>query len=63
MISLGRSVSGTGVNDFTFKRFVASTGASLRVNLFGAIIIEPYYAFPLLKGSKGAFGLNLVPGG
>ncbi|MBK6817709.1 MAG: PD40 domain-containing protein [Saprospiraceae bacterium] len=56
------SFSKTGVNDFTFKRFVASTGASLRVNLFGAIIIEPYYAFPLLKGSKGAFGLNLVPG-
>ena len=41
---------------------VFSTGASMRVNLFGALILEPYYAFPLQKGSKGVFGLNIVPG-
>ena len=51
-----------GTNDLTFKRGVVSTGLAARINLFGAIIVEPYYAIPLLKGAKGAFGLNLVPG-
>jgi len=41
---------------------LVSTGVSLRVNLFGAIILEPYYAFPLLENSKGVFGLNILPG-
>lgn len=41
---------------------VTSIGASLRINLFGAIIIEPYYAMPLLQGSRFRFGLNLIPG-
>lgn len=47
------------------KRFpVFSTGPSLRVNLFGALILEPYYAFPLhTKGfGKGVWGLNFIPG-
>ncbi|TWR25966.1 tolB protein precursor [Mucilaginibacter achroorhodeus] len=41
-----------------------SAGISLRVNLFGAIILEPYYAIPFnrtdIKG--GVFGLNFTPG-
>jgi outer membrane protein assembly factor BamA len=44
------------INDFSAdKRFpVFSTGVSLRVNLFGAMIIEPYYAFPFQRdGIKG----------
>ncbi len=41
---------------------VFSAGASLRINLFGALILEPYYAIPLQKNAKGAFGLNLIPG-
>jgi outer membrane protein assembly factor BamA len=43
---------------------VFSTGASVRVNLFGAMVIEPYYAFPFIhKGlSKGVWGLNFLPG-
>ncbi len=43
---------------------LVSLGASLRINLFGAMILEPYYAFPLNEGSKkgGVFGLNIVPG-
>ena len=41
---------------------VFSTGASIRINLFGAIILEPYWAWPLRRGSKVIFGLNLVPG-
>lgn len=43
-------------------RPLSSVGASLRVNLFGALILEPYYAVPLIKGAKGAFGLNFMPG-
>lgn len=41
-----------------------STGLSLRVNLFGYMILEPYYAFPFNKGvtSGGVFGLNFIPG-
>lgn len=56
------SFSGADPGDVSLSRFVMSTGLSLRVNLFGAIIVEPYYALPLLKGSKPVFGLNLVPG-
>lgn len=58
-------------NDYLYKNrtldkstVVTSTGVSLRVNLFGQLIIEPYYAFPLqLKGvSGGVFGINFTPG-
>ncbi len=41
---------------------IFSTGIGLRVNLFGALIIEPYYAFPIQKNTKGVLGINLVPG-
>ncbi|MCG8327137.1 MAG: hypothetical protein MI974_05600 [Chitinophagales bacterium] len=43
---------------------IVSTGIAMRVNLFGALILEPYYAFPLQKGAevKGTFGLNIIPG-
>ena len=41
-----------------------STGISARVNLFGQIIVQPYYAFPLsLKtNGRGYFGINFYPG-
>ncbi|MCB9284754.1 MAG: PD40 domain-containing protein [Lewinellaceae bacterium] len=41
---------------------IFSAGASLRINLFGALILEPYYAFPLMKNTKGVFGINFTPG-
>ncbi len=42
---------------------IFSTGVSARINLFGQIIIQPYYAFPLtLKTGRGYFGLNFYPG-
>lgn len=43
---------------------IFSTGLSLRVNLFGALIIEPYYAFPFQRDgiSSGILGLNFIPG-
>jgi len=42
--------------------FATSVGVSLRVNLFGAMILEPYYAFPLQKNGSAIFGLNFIPG-
>lgn len=43
---------------------VMSTGLALRVNLLGAIIIEPYYAFPIHQGDihTGNFGINILSG-
>lgn len=43
---------------------VFSIGVSLRVNLFGAMILEPYYAIPLTPSRTrfGNFGLNFAPG-
>ncbi len=42
--------------------YFATAGASVRVNLLGALIVEPYYAFPLMKETRGFFGLNIIPG-
>ncbi len=41
-----------------------SVGISLRVNVFGAFVLEPYYAFPFQRNdvSKPVFGLNFAPG-
>ena len=39
-----------------------SVGLSVRVNLFGAMILEPYWAYPLQENSKVVFGLNFIPG-
>jgi hypothetical protein len=47
------------------KRFpIFSTGPSLRINLFGAIVLEPFYALPFhTRGiQKGVWGLNFLPG-
>ncbi len=41
---------------------VFSTGFGLRVNLFGAIILEPYFAWPIQKGATSQFGINFLPG-
>lgn len=50
---------------FTQHKPIVSVGASLRVNLFGALVIEPYYALPLSlekADRKWTFGLNFIPG-
>jgi outer membrane protein assembly factor BamA len=41
-----------------------STGASLRINLFGYMVIETYYAFPMQYGGfkNPVFGVNFQPG-
>ena len=41
---------------------LTSVGVSLRVNLFGALIVEPYYARVLTQGSRFQWGLNIIPG-
>lgn len=51
----------SNLREFSFDPLF-SAGTSLRINFFGALILEPYYAFPLLSETKGTFGLNIVPG-
>ena len=43
---------------------LASTGVSLRFNVFGAMILETFYAFPIINGAfqRGSFGFNIIPG-
>ena len=47
---------------FNESAVLMSAGLSWRINLFGAMVIEPYYAFPIREGSRGTFGLNFLPG-
>ncbi len=39
-----------------------SAGVSLRFNVGGAIIIEPFYARQLVENGRWDFGLNFIPG-
>jgi WD40 repeat protein len=49
--------------DSTERIPVFSTGASLRINLFGAVIGEVYYAYPFQRPVEGAhIGFQLAPG-
>lgn len=41
---------------------IYSAGVSVRVNVFGALVLEPYYAFQLRKDGAQGFGLNILPG-
>jgi hypothetical protein len=41
---------------------VTSAGLSARFNLFGAMILETYYALPLQRTTGGRFGFQLTPG-
>jgi Tol biopolymer transport system component len=46
------------------SKLIMSSGVSLRVNLFGYLILEPYVAVPWQNGgfSNTNFGLNFIPG-
>ncbi|MHC1705303.1 MAG: hypothetical protein AB9846_15460 [Tenuifilaceae bacterium] len=49
----------------TYQRIPAvSTGISLRINLFGMLVIEPFYAIPFQLGGMDAayIGVNFLPG-
>lgn len=39
-----------------------SAGISMRVNVLGYLIAEPYFAVPIQEGARGSFGLNIIPG-
>jgi len=55
------ATDGSANNTFKVKP-VMSAGASVRVNVLGALILEPYWAVPIQKDTKVVFGLNIVPG-
>jgi outer membrane protein assembly factor BamA len=46
------------------SKFIFSSGISLRVNLFGYLVLEPFFAIPWQNGGfrNLNFGLNLLPG-
>jgi Tol biopolymer transport system component len=60
------TLSAFGQNDFNFKNSaIFTTGISLRVNVLGYLIVEPYLAIPFYNGGKQSMvsGFNfMVPG-
>ena len=57
-------IPGDGLEHIQHKPLL-SAGVSLRVNLFNALVVEPYWAWPLSlpKDQRSLqFGLNIVPG-
>ncbi len=49
-------------DDFASARPIFTAGVSTRINLFGQIVLEPYFARPLVDGGSWSFGLNFQPG-
>jgi len=45
-------------------KVIMSTGLSMRINLFGLMILEPFYSIPWQNGgwNRRSFGLNVLPG-
>lgn len=62
LIVTGYNQNQLPITEYLKPAFVMSTGIALRINLMGALIIEPYYAWPIVKESKPVFGINLIPG-
>ena len=55
------------ISDRDLTAIAMSAGVSVRINLFGAMILEPYWAYPLPNGkvpeiNRVVFGLNFIPG-
>lgn len=50
------------LSGFADAQPIFSAGVSARINLFGALIVEPYYAKPLGTDIDPAFGFNIIPG-
>ncbi len=61
-ISEGRPYNVGGQTIFLKPELLMSVGLAVRVNLFGAMILEPFWAYPLQKDSRVTFGLNFIPG-
>ncbi len=43
-------------------RPIFTAGVSTRINVFGQLVVEPYFARPLIRDASWSFGLNLLPG-
>ena len=54
----------SGGRSLSESKFILSSGISLRINLFGYLVLEPFFAIPWQNGGlrNGTFGLNLLPG-
>ena len=53
----------SGIQEEYIKPLLAaSAGVSLRINLFNAMILEPYVAYPFQKDATFWFGFNFLPG-
>ena len=61
---IGTDAAGSPVYNTNQRVPALSAGISLRINLFGAIILEPYYALPFNRTDikKPVFGFNFTPG-
>jgi hypothetical protein len=53
-----------GSQTISNRKFIMSSGISLRVNVFGYLVVEPYLAVPWQNGGFDNlnFGLNFIPG-
>lgn len=61
---IGTAANGTGIYDQNQRVPALSTGISLRVNVFGYFVLEPYFAVPFNRNdvNKPVFGLGFTPG-
>jgi Tol biopolymer transport system component len=61
---IGKDASGQTVYNTNQRVPATSAGISLRVNIFGAFILEPYFAIPFNRTdiNKPVFGLGFTPG-
>ncbi|MEM1054920.1 MAG: BamA/TamA family outer membrane protein [Bacteroidota bacterium] len=59
----GTAIDGSIGTPFSEQRPIYSIGSSLRMNVLGAIILEPYVAVPFSRSDRSyVFGLNFAPG-
>jgi len=62
--AIGTDATGATIYNPRQRVPATSAGISIRVNVFGAFILEPYYAFPFNRTdiNKPVFGLGFTPG-
>lgn len=62
--AIGKDASGQTIYNPNQRVPALSAGISMRVNLFGALVLEPYLAFPFNRTdiTKPVFGLGFTPG-
>ncbi len=62
--AIGKGANGQIIYNTNQRVPATSAGISLRVNMFGAFVLEPYFAIPFNRTdiSKPVFGLGFTPG-